>query len=282
MGSPDSIRMSQEFFSDPRSYAGFDRLPDGRDMVGCVEPRDPAGVEHGDFPVVVQTGGGAVGEGLDAALSLTIVAGRAVSPETGMGLDRRARTHTAFGAHLDCAMVGAIRDVTAEMADPSEFTLDSVRTWAAFFGEGPHVRSTLGHVMTAAGMELDLLDRRGDMGHLVKYADRTEEVRGEKGARVYTVNLHPGLGQDRNAKPEDPGQADKVKGYHDSLGASVLRLREDPGLTSRLRGLRLTSTLLRAGALRTVIAGDIMDEMTFFEARPASGPGGLRVVEQDF
>jgi hypothetical protein len=282
MVSPDSVQMSQEFFADPGSYSGFDLTRDGRDMVGCIEPRDPAGIEHGDFPVVLQTGGGAVGEGLDGALALTAAGGRVVAVETAMEADRRERAHIEFGAHVDCAMVGAIRAVTAEMADPSEFTLESTRAWAGFFGEDEHVQATLGRVMDAAGMELELLERRGEMDHLIDRAERTQRVRGEKGARVYTVNLHPYMGQDRNAKPAEPEAAVKVKGYHESLAATVDKLRGDSRLTGMMRGLRMTSALLRAAAVRTVITDGIMPEMTFFEARPHDGPGGLKVVRQEF
>ena len=288
MVSAESVQMSREFFENPGSYAQFTQTADHRGIVGCIEPRDEESTPHGEYKTVMQTSGGAVGEGLDAALALTVIGDKTVAIGTGMDIDKNRRPVTVFGAHHRCKFVGALDAVVAEMAEPSSFTLDSVEGWARVFNQWEHVRDTLGSVMDAANVQLEYLREQDHMDNLVEHADQlypehknVAHVRGDNIARVYVVGMHRNVGKNRNAKPTDIETASKIQGYHDSLAATVHNLRGEDRVTNEIRGLRLTSMILRAAAARTVITRDIMPEMTFYEVHPSDDTrSGLKIIEQ--
>ena len=60
------VARSFEVFTDPKSYKQFDLTKDHMRMVGCIDPRDE---QDDDLKVIMQTAGGAVGKGHDAALA---------------------------------------------------------------------------------------------------------------------------------------------------------------------------------------------------------------------
>lgn len=279
MSSPQAVEMSQAFFEDPKSYAQLTETADHQAIIGCIDPRDPIGVGHGEYPVTTQTSGGAVGEALDSSLALTATSGQLVTIATGMIVDREFRPGTFQGAHYRCKMAGALAVVTDEMAVPSDFTVESTERWARSLGLAEEVEAGLGRVTEAAKRKADYLHTEGPMDHLVELAADTVHVHGDNNSRVYVINLHPERGLDRNAKPV--AAARDIQGYHDNLAASVRHLRDEPYISDELRWLRLASMMRRAAAARSVITADLLSEMTFFEARPApETTQELRVVEE--
>ena len=285
--SAESIALSQEFYSDPQSYGRHDLTRDHRAIFGCIEPRDQQGVEYGRYKTIIQTAGGGTGEGLDTALALTVQRNKLVTIEAGIDRNKDERPLTVFGAHYDCTFVGVMDRAVGEMADPSDFTRDSVIEWARYFGEKDTVAHNLGRVTNAAAVQLEYINDRPNMQHLLDHLDslyphhsNVVHVRGDIAARVYTVNLHPHLGKNRNRKPNDPARAEMIQGYHDSLAANVSDLGKAYSLPRRQRGERLTAKLLRAAAARTVITRDILPEMTFLTVEPTNTARGIKIVQQ--
>jgi hypothetical protein len=286
--SRQSIEMSREFFADPYNYGPFDQTHDGKDIIGCIEPRDQANTPHGEYKTIIQTGGGKIGEGFDAAMALTVEEDELVTVETGMERDIEQRPLTWSFAHYRCKFVGGLVLIAEEIVDPSDFTLHSFEQWARHFNEQDVVQGRAGRIKDAAYRQIEYLQDKEHMDDLLHHADQIEpheenvvHVLGENIARVYVTNLHPNRGKDRNKKPSDPVEAASIQAYHDSLAATVNNLR-GANLDKEIKNLRLTSMLMRSAAVRTVISRDIMPEMTFYEALPADARNGLEVIEQRF
>lgn len=282
----ESIELSERFFKDHNSYAPFDLTSDKKSIVDCIEPRDAEGVEYGEYKVTVQTSGGGSGEGLDAAIGMTIAEGQLVTVEEGMSADKKDRPRLVFGVHHDCTYMKHLADVTAEMRDPSDFTKDTVERYGRYFNEQDHVERTLGGVMMAAATINEHLGDKKHIDSLIAHADdlypehaNVKHVRGPGLSRTYVINLHPFVGKNRNMKPSDPEEAVKIQGHHDSLGASVNLLRGENQLDAQTRGNRLTAMLLRSAATRTVVAGG-WESPLLLEVRPASSKSGLAIIEQ--
>lgn len=286
MVSPESIALSQQFFTRHDTYGAFDLTSDKKNIVGCIEPRDQAHVIHGEYKTIMQTGGGAAGEGLDGALAMTVIGGALVPVETGMESDNDERPLTVFGAHHDCAFIGNLAAVTHEMAHPSDFTKESLDRWTRYLNEKERVAGALGSVMMAAAIMAEYLGENGNMDHLVQHADglypehaNVVHVKGPSLSRVYVVGLHPNVGKNRNMKPSDPTEAVKIQGYHDSLAATIDNLHRARKMSEEMKGLRITSMVLRAAATRTVISSG-KPEMTFLEVTPANTKSGIKITEQ--
>lgn len=282
-----SKAMSREFFEDSASYGRFSLTADYRSIIGCIEPRNPSNAVHGDYKIIVQTGGGIVGEGLDVGIALTALEGQLVTIQAGMDYDKNMREVTVPGAHVDCTFDKEKPSVTSEMANPSEFTLDSALGWAQYFNKRDLFDSMSQRVMDAAELQLEYLLEYQDELALLDAADRlypkhtnVASVRGVNIARTYVTNLHPKVGLDRNQKPVDEEAAAQIQGYHVSLAGAVADIGSSYKMPRDVLDLRFVSRLLRESATRTVITRDKMDEMTFLEVRPAHNESGLVVVEQ--
>lgn len=291
MPNPEAIQsfdMSREFFERPSSYGGFSLTADKRFINACIEPKDPEGVEPGRHKVAIQTAGGGTGEGLDNALALTVVEKRLVTIEEGMTRDKDDRKLTVFGAHYRCKFLEGAVMVLEEMADPSERTLERVNRWAGYLQRQETVsKLRLGLLQGSAQQQLEHSRGRGHLKHLTEHANglypehtNVMDVRGDGPAFVWVTNLHPNVGQNRNRKPSEPDEAIKVRGYHDSLAASVTDL-EKARFSRRVTGLRLGSMFLRAAATQTVITSGNEDSMAFYEVRQADNRQGLEVIEAD-
>lgn len=270
----ESKALSEAFFRDPQSYGGFSFTRDHRLIVGCIEPRDPVHTVHGDYKTIMQTGGGFFGEGLDQALAVYADEGDNLTVADGMRGNIAVRPSKAFDVHHDCAFHKSLRAITAEMADPSDFTQQSIDRWAHYFKEKEHIADSLGLLTTAAKVQLELIDTK-PQEDLIKLADEllphhhnVYPVQPVSMARTYVVNLHPHLGKNRNRKPADPAETLKVQGYHDSLAANITDLATAFELSKKMRGMRVTAALLRSAATLTVITQDRMSEMTLLEVRP--------------
>lgn len=285
--SPEAIAASQAFFTRHDSYGPFDLTRDNKMIIGCIEPRDQENTPHGEYKTIMQTPGGAPGEGLDAALALTIKNDELTPIEDGMDTDCDSRPVTVFGAHHDCAFIANLVPVVEEMSDPSDFTVESVEKWSRYFNDGDHVAATLGKVSTAAARMAEYLNENGHMDDLVDHADElypehsnVVHVKGPAGAYVYVTGLHPHIGKNRNMKPTDPEEAMNVRAYHDSLAATIDNLRGANKLEPEIRGLRATAMLLRSAAARTVITRGKLDKMTLLEVAPANTRNGIKITEQ--
>lgn len=270
------VQMSQEFFENPGSYADFTSM-----MLGCMDPRDMVGIVPGEYPVIRQTAGGAVGEGFDSAIAMTAIEGKLVTPPDAMRADRGLRLDTLLLAHYRCALDAAAHKVTAEIASPSPFTADSVDRLGRTLGQDDVLRSTDRSVTDAAKRELEYLEEHEPMGSLAEHAEEVVHVHGENIAEVYAVNLHPAMGLNPNAKPRDAEGVSLVQAYHDGVAATVEALRAETQLTNEARGLRLASMLRRSAATQTVITEGRPD-MTLLEVHPVpDAPGGLQVIERE-
>lgn len=279
----ESAALSQEYFANPLSYAPFD-LVGGRFIHDCIEPKDPKGIQFGQHVVVIQGPGGMAGEGLARAIALTADEGELVTPEEGMEEAVTRRPDDLFRVHEVCTFVGKMLVVQTEMADPSARTLEAMRRMAAGVGHESAMRP-LNRVTDASKEQLEYMQSRGSMEHVTEHADNLHPEHdnvwmpdGQGGAYVYVTNFHPERGQNRNTKPADPDKRLLVRGYHDSVAASVKRLNK-AAMSGRTRQLNLTANLLMRAATQTVIASS-QPGMVFLEARPADTPAGIEIVEQ--
>jgi hypothetical protein len=274
MVSPDAVQLSQEFFENPDSYADFN-APFGE----CVDPRDPKDKAPGEYFVLRQTAGSAVGIGYDRAVASTTTTGEFMSVEYAMRLNELSPGFIIWGAHYRCAFAAGIQAVGEEIVSPSPFTVDSTERLSRDLGVWDDVEPALKPVRDAAKLQAEYHQKQDSTADLVKHAQYTVHVHGENDARIYTVSLHPYKGVNRNVKPRDEKGISLVKGYSDTLGANVHLLRVEPGFNNEERRLRLASMISRSAATRTVITRDIVDEMTFLEIDQASTSSGMRINE---
>jgi hypothetical protein len=253
IGNQLELDRSREFFMDPSSYGQFQLDQDLRRIIGCIEPRDQ---ESDRLRTVVQTAGGAVGEGLDAALALTVVNGELTTIKEGIAADRNVRHTVKLCAHHDCRFIKGLASVLDEIADPSDFTADTVEKWTSFYELGDEV--TPGMLKAVKDGAQQVREREYDEADLIEFVGtlyptpNVATMKGENNARIYVVNHHPNAGLNRHKKHREVGL--RVQGYHDSLGATIsdqLMSRTAP----ELRYARLSAHLLRAAAVRTVIGG---------------------------
>ncbi len=272
----ESAALSLDFFTDKSSYSPFSLTSDHNRIIGCIDPRDPIDVAPGEHKVVIQTAGGAAGEGVDASIYDSIINDFKPSDiEAAIERDKNVRGITVLGAHHDCKFIGGMPSVLNEMHNPSNFTIDSAAKWANYFNQpktfGRHIR----RVMEAAGVQLDYIQEKDRLHDLVEHIDslrpdhsNVKRLIGENTAKVYVVNLHPHVGLDRNAKPANPVTASAIQGYHDSLAASLGDIIESHNIERRERQVRVTSMILRAAATRTVLTRGNSDT-TFIEVTPS-------------
>lgn len=283
----ESRARSEEFFTNPDSYSRFSLTSDAKMILDCIEPRDRLNAEPGDYKVVIQGPGGAIGEGNDHAMAVNAYDGTEITTAEGMHQNAVYRPFLVLDAHYSCAYDAGQAAVAGEMARSSEFTLDTVIELARHFNEEDTVRRTLPKIAVAAARQEEVI-LTGPQQDLVTHASNiyphhhnVDEVDGPPLARTYVFNFHPHLGKDRNAKPEDREEARKIQAYCDSIGANVLYLcGNTPRLNSELRGLRLTAMLARTAATRTVISTD--KDMTFLEAYPANGEPGIDIIQRNY
>jgi hypothetical protein len=276
-----SRELSRDFYSNPDNYSQFSLTKDARKIIGCIDPRDPIDESIGDHKVMIQTAGAGTGLALDASLALTVARNELVTVEEGLQEDSQSRLTTVLDAHPDCKFVGSMAVVLAEISSPGDMTAESVWYWSSMLDAEDTIRPHVAQITAAAEQQREHVLGQEHMLHLVSDVDakfpqhaNVKAMRGENTARVYTVNLHPNIGIDRNKK--DPDNALLIQGYLDDLSASIVDLYNARGIDPTVRGLRLTALLFRAAAVRTVLTKD-MDDMAFFEVSPAEE--GVRIQE---
>lgn len=272
----DGTKLSYEFFTKKSSYDTFSLTNDHNRIVGCIDPRDPADVNPGDYKIVIQTAGGAAGEGLDASLYLTGARDKAFDIEAAIERDKNVRGIVVLGAHHDCKFINGMVSVLSEMHEPSDFTKESAFKWAEFFHHSEAYYKTINKVMEAAGIQLDFLSKKDNLNHLVEHIDalrpehsNVKRLEGENKSRVYVTNLHPYVGYNRNAKFEEPSNAPLIQGYHDSLAASIGDISKSHFIINEERQSRISSMILRSAATRTVLTRDHPDTR-FLEVAPST------------
>lgn len=290
MVTPDlaeSMELSRQYVTDHSTYSPFTLTSDKKTIFDCIDSRDANGVPHGEYKVTVQTPGGGAGEGLDAAIGMSIVEGRMITIEEGMESDKANRPMLVSGVHHDCKFINFLAEVTAEMSDPSDFTKDTIEKYARYFNERELVDRALGSVMMAASRTSEYLQDKKHVDSIVNRADElyphhsnVKHVRGPGLSSIYVTNFHPLVGKNRNMKPRDPAEAIKIQAHHDSLGATVNILRGENHLDAETRGNRLVSMLARSAATRTVVVSG-WDEVNLFDVKPTvDTKSGLTVKEE--
>jgi len=275
--------LSYEFFTRKSSYDAFSLTKDHNRIIGCIDPRDPIDVAPGDHKVVIQTAGGAAGEGLDAAIHITAHNNRVFDIETAIERDKNLRGIMVLGAHHDCKFIKGMPSVLQEMHQPSDFTKESAEKWAEFFHHSDFYKQSIDRVMSAAGLQLDFLQQKDNLNHLVDHIDslrpdhsNVKRLLGDNNARVYVTNLHPHVGYNRDAKFKKPANAPLIQGYHDSLAASIGDVNKSHFMDNDERLTRITSMILRSAATRSVLTSDFPDTR-FVEVTPS--PQGLKFKE---
>lgn len=264
---------SREFFTDPSSYDRFDLTQDKNRMISCIDPRDE---DRDDVKITIQTPGAGVGEGHDAALTLTAIKNQLVTIEEGLAKEKAARRVTSLGAHHACRFNEGLIDVLLEESDPSDFTLDAIERWTRYYQLDDFVKPRLQSLSDAAQAQHDYIQAYGT-DDLVAMVDRlwpthanVTHMRGENRARLYIINHHPHLGLDRHKAHRE--RQIVVQGYHDSLRAAVDDLNNTYNLTLEARGLRLAALFLRSAATRTVL-GTLHDDTEYYSLIPTDrGP----------
>lgn len=272
--SPAEMDRSVEYLTRPDSYAPFDLDGSQRLIIGCIDPRD----QHGKALTVLQTGGGAAGEGMDSAIAHSIMEKRPVSLEEGLTLDVETRTDVKLAAHGICKFIAGMDSVKEEVANPTAFTEDTYDRYLLRYDLWDTITPPVTEAVQDATKELweeppqeaELLPR---IDSLYPASVNVANMKGENRARIYVVNHHPNVGLDRHKKHRI--HKPPVQAYHESLGATVANLKamhSDPELLK----YRLAAHLLRAAAVRTVI-GTANEDTRYLEAE--IGEGGIKVEE---
>jgi hypothetical protein len=280
---------SREFYMNPASYGALSYTRDYLRIMGCIEPRDPGHQEPGGYKIIMQTGGGDFGEALDEALVTLANQKQVITFPEAMARNNSKRPFTVFDVHYDCAFDAAKVQIAQEMARPSDLTKLSVAEWAEHFNETDHVQSTLGAISVSAAVHADKLEAESD-NDLHAIADNLYPSHKNvypckeqpKLSRTYVINLHPHVGKNRNKKPADPCEAQKIQAYNDTLAANVSDLAANNRMSKVERGYRLTAMLLRSAATRTLITAAYYDEFLFLDVLPSQNDPGLVVVERKF
>jgi hypothetical protein len=282
-----SKEKSLDFFTDPRSYTGFDLTRDKKIMIGCIEPRllglvdcsQPARVD--DLKTRLQTGGGAAGTGHDEALALTVEQGELVPIEYGIAKSADRRETAVLDGHYDCRFVNDMSAVLSEEANPNDFTLETLERWDRFYQTGLVKSSVLHKLMDAAAKEQEYVAEKTEMVSLIRFTDtlypdhpNVRYVVGQNQARVHVTNHHPYVGLNRRRQVKHYGG--QAQGYHDNLGAMRAELARIPDLGRKQRGLRLGSLMLRTAATRTVL-GSLHEDTSYLEVFPSTDRSGIRV-----
>lgn len=276
-----SFERSQKFFSNPNSYSRVNSS-----LVCCIEPSDPVGYQHGEFPVTRQTpGGGGPGEGLDAAVVMVIDQGKleAVPLPQALAADKARRPDSIAGAHFRCAYVGIMRTVVYGIANPSKFAMRTMTGWADQLNQQLSLR-TLADVRDAAAVELDYIESHKDMEHLVHATDKLHEgadnvthVHDKGPVGVYTLVFDAFQGPDRNKKPVDRQEASEVLSYCDTIGANVAAIERIRSIGSREREIRFSALLARSAVTMEAILASKPYEMVQYEVLP-----GLNITQRDY
>lgn len=279
------IQRSYEVFTNPDTYKPFSLTKDFMRIVGCIDPRDE--VDEGSLKVIIQTGGGAGGRGLDSALSLTATDadGRIYSIEEGLKYDCALERTTVAGGHNNhCKFLYGLGSIIAEMQEPSDLTRETVREFIARFGlteVGVEHQAEIirGAAECSAKMIRDA-DPRGllrAIDSMYPYHPNVRDMRGGNRAGFYIVNMHPYVGLDRNLVHRGNDRPLTVQAYHDSPRAMVDALAGTLGMPRSVKEARLAALLLRTAATRTVICRG-SEEMKMLNVVPKQ-QGGIEVQE---
>lgn len=268
--------LSYDFFTNKNSYGAFSLTKDHNRIIGCIDPRDPIDVAPGDHKIVIQTAGGAAGEGVDAALYVTAANNnKPFDIETAIERDKNVRGIIVLGAHHDCKFIKGMPSVLGEMSNPSDFTIESADRWADYFNHKDDFERVMPKLMEAAGVMKDFLEEKGRLEELVEHIDsmrpyhsNVKRLMGDNNSKVYVTNFHPHVGYNRNAKPDNPTDASNIQGYHDSLAASIGDVSKSHFMVDEERKMRIASIILRSAATRSVLTQDV-PETRFIEVKPS-------------
>ena len=286
----DLTAISREYFLDPASYTTeLSRTKDGLIIVGCIEPRHPASAnparlgEAAKARNIVQTPGGSVGVGVDAAIAMAVIENRQVAIQDGLLDERDRRTTSVLDSHENCRFINLLAPITERAAAPDEKSLERFRRWSNLH-ELVLTKRQQTHLTDAYAQLHEYYVTNGHASELVEFVDGSypeyRNVRGVVGpniSRTYVVNHHPDRVLDRVKKSRLEGGL-MIQAYHDSLGATLNTLKYS--------GLDRDERLLRAGSLvlRSAVTMGLMTEeypMTEIEIFPSRDEGGIKIVEID-
>lgn len=271
----DMHERARAYYTSVEAYTPFDHTPDGRTMLGCMDPRgDRLDSAQGLYVVrrqmtKIQGPGGELGEGDDQANARTVETGRLVSVRQGMKEDMALRRASVLGGHKSvCLYAAGYQMVVAEQADPSQQTVDYVNRWVAYH-ELNLAQKHFDAVVGAAALRLDHLGSGNDgIEDLIQVLDdaypehhNVPEMAGKANPGFYIVNNFPHLGLNRHRKHEE--QRMGIHAYHDNVGARLDNVNNLHALSRPMRALRMAALLLRSAATRTVI-----DRLKRKEGRP--------------
>lgn len=276
-GPKDYIDDSYNFFTDKKSYGAFSLTSDHNRIIGCIDPRDPIDVSPGDHKIVIQTAGGAAGEGVDAALYITAHNNnKPFDIENAIERDKNLRGIIVLGAHHDCKFIKGMTSVLEEISKPSDFTLESAERWSNFFNHNEDFDRFMPRIMEAAGVMKEHLDERDRLQELVEHIDslrpdhsNVKRLLGDNNSKIYVTNFHPHVGYNRNAKPNNPIESSNIQGYHDSLAASIGDVSKSHFMVDEERKMRVASIILRSAATRSVLTENVPDTR-FIEVMPST------------
>ncbi|HJQ08696.1 MAG TPA: hypothetical protein VJ836_04430 [Candidatus Saccharimonadales bacterium] len=245
---------------DPRSYQGFTLTSDHRRIVGCIDPRDE---ERQRLKVMVQTAGGAVGQGFDSSLALTAYSrDRVYTLDEGLHYDSDLQRATVAGAHRACRFIEGMGLVAAEIINSSDITSDTFRSLVSRYDlKETDIYKQQRRIVGAAKQLQDQIAActpdqiLGTVDELYPYHQNVIAMSGNNRAGFYILNHHPyvGLNRYRVHRGESPLT---VQAYHDSVRASMESLAGTIGMPAEVKGLRLAALLSRTAATRTVLCRD--------------------------
>jgi LmbE family N-acetylglucosaminyl deacetylase len=279
-----TLDTSRTFFTHPNSYAPFSVTKDKRRVIACVEPRNEVRNNDEAILTAIQTAGGGAGEAVDRAVEETAYSGEFMDINDALGQEAIERGNV-LGGHYRCKFIGGMVLVFAEMANPSEFTLQDLENTldAYYISEDLHpvmprvydsVKRHHDHIQETEVSEA-LIDKLGQ--HYPNHRN-VAEVHGENVSQLYITNDHPHVGLDRDRKAQFREVGIDIQGYHESRRAAFDDIATSYKLNREARTLRIGAQLLRNSATRTVLGG-LQPNTEFWQV--SQGRDGLSFTQQE-
>ena len=223
------------------------------------------------------------GEGLDTANARSMLhPDQALTTiEEGLAEDRNVRHTALLTAHPGCKLIANIGPVSEEMANPSDFTTDTVGHWSRYYHlEDAIEGAALQKIQDVATKRAEQLHDEAELLTAVSNQfpdyDNVVTMKGANKAAIYTMIHHPLVGVKRDEIPRGDKPLE-AHGYVSTIGATIGDL-----LMSRLERdmlkARLGAHILKEAAARTVI-GRGHPGMLYLEGQMTKH--GLQIVELD-
>ncbi len=257
-GSEVELARSVEFFQRPDSYKRFWLNRHFQIPEGCIDPRDE---ERPELHIIRQTPGGAVGRAVDTVLSLNAYDNTEIGLCDALEYDDSLGQTMVATAHKRCAYDLGRGKILDEIINPSDFTKEALQRLSHESNlDFKRVTQYVGRLrLSAEALKSSIVQTNSDelletVQNLFPHNAAVADMRGDNHAGVYIWNHHPYVGLDRG-KVHRGRHPLVAQGYHDSLRATIVSVRNTPNMPSELRDLRISAAILRSAVTPAVVVG---------------------------